>query len=486
MSFQVLLNEATVMALLNAFPDVAFLMNVEGDYLAVNAALAQRLGQKVDELVGRCAYDLLPPDLAETRKAQVKDVIRTGRPMRFQDQRDGLHLDNLLHPIFDAQGKVVALAVFSHDATERVRAEETLRKREERYRVISELTSDFAYALGVGPDRDLTPEWIVGAYTRITGFTPAESLAHGNWESLVHPDDLFTARRHLSTQISGQPDVCEYRIITKSGEVRWLRDYGRPAWDEAQSRVVRIYGAAQDVTQRRQAEQELNQYRDHLQELVQERTAELHREISERVRAEKSLRESERALRRRNSELALLNLAGQVFSSTLDMDWILSTVLEAVRHLMNVAICSIWLRDVESDELVCQQAAGPQSEILRGWRLAPGVGLAGWTVRHGESVVVPDAQNDERHFGGVEQQTGLELHSLLSVPMRVKEDVIGVLQAADEKSARFDAKDLELLEPLAASAAIAVENARLYRQARQEIAERMRAEQALRRERDFA
>jgi PAS domain S-box-containing protein len=141
---------------------------------------------------------------------------------------------------------------------------------------------------------------------------------------------------------------------------------------------------------------------------------------------------------------------------------------------------------VESDELVCQQAAGPQSEILRGWRLAPGVGLAGWTVCHGESVVVPDAQNDERHFEGVEQQTGLELHSLLSVPMRVKEDVIGVLQAADEKSGRFDTKDLELLEPLAASAAIAVENARLYRQARQEIAERMRAEQALRRERDFA
>jgi PAS domain S-box-containing protein len=359
MSFQVLSNEATVMALLNAFPDVAFLMNVEGDYLAVNAALAQSLGQEADELVGRCVYAFLSPDLAKARRAQVQDVVRTGRPMRFQDQQGGSYLENLIHPILDAQDQVAALAFFSYDITKRVQAEEALREREERYR-------------------------------------------------------------------------------------------------------------------------------SHLQELVRERTAELHREISERVRAEKSLRESEDALRRRNRELALLNLAGQVFSSTLDMDWILSTVLEAVRHLMNVAICSIWLRDVEGGALVCQQAAGPQSEILRGWRLAPGVGLAGWTVRHGESLVVPDVQSDERHFGGVEQQTGLELHSLLSVPMRVKEDVIGVLQVADEKSARFDVSDLELLEPLAASAAIAVENARLYRRARQEIAERMRAEQALRRERDFA
>jgi PAS domain S-box-containing protein len=170
---------------------------------------------------------------------------------------------------------------------------------------------------------------------------------------------------------------------------------------------------------------------------------------------------------REQRELAeALAEAAAVVGSTLDLDQVLATVLEEVRRLLDVVACSVWLVEPGADEMVCRQAVGPQSEIVRGWRLALGEGLAGRVARNGESLIVSDAQADERHFKGVDQQTGLVLRSILSVPLRVKENVIGVLQVVDTAAERFGPTELTLLEPLAATAAIAIENARLYEQAR--------------------
>ena len=74
---------------------------------------------------------------------------------------------------------------------------------------------------------------------------------------------------------------------------------------------------------------------------------------------------------------------------------------------------------------------------------------------------------------------------VLSIPLQVKQDVIGVLQVADTEIGRFKPTDLRLMEPLAATAAIAIEHARLYEQAQQEITERKRAEEALRHRVEF-
>jgi GAF domain-containing protein len=125
-----------------------------------------------------------------------------------------------------------------------------------------------------------------------------------------------------------------------------------------------------------------------------------------------SLQKPTRNCRSRNRELALLNQVSRAFTATIDLDQVLVTVLEEVRRLLDVVACSVWLTDLETDELVCQQATGPQSEIVRGWRLAPGQGLAGWVARSGESLIVPDIRADERHFKDVDRQTGLGLRSI--------------------------------------------------------------------------
>lgn len=176
-------------------------------------------------------------------------------------------------------------------------------------------------------------------------------------------------------------------------------------------------------------------------------------------------------LRRRNRELALLNQAGWALNSTLDLDQVLATVLEEVTRVLGVVACSVWVIDPETEELICRQATGPYSEVVRGWRLAPGEGLVGWVVRYGESLSVPDTQADERHFEGIDQQTGMGLRSILTVPLRTKQEIIGALQVTDTEVGRFSPSDVTLSESLAASAAIAIDNARLVEALRQRTAE---------------
>lgn len=178
----------------------------------------------------------------------------------------------------------------------------------------------------------------------------------------------------------------------------------------------------------------------------------------------------EATLTQQYHEMALLNQAIRAFNSTLDPSTVLASVLEETRRLLGVVACSVWLIEPGTGDLICRQATGHKSEIVVGWRLEPGDGLAGWVARTGESLVVADATADERHFGGVDQQTGLEMRSILSVPLRVRDRIIGVLQVLDTQPDRFSTADLTLLETLAASAAVAIENARLY-----EEADRLRA-----------
>ena len=125
-----------LVAILDALPEGAFLMDPDGTLLALNQTLAERLGRPRAALLGSNVYELLDPETLITRRQAVAQVLETGQPIRFEDVRGGRIIAHSLNPVFDDQGRVVQIAVFGADITARRQAERQLRESESRFRTL--------------------------------------------------------------------------------------------------------------------------------------------------------------------------------------------------------------------------------------------------------------------------------------------------------------------------------------------------------------
>ncbi len=192
-----------------------------------------------------------------------------------------------------------------------------------------------------------------------------------------------------------------------------------------------------------------------------------------------NLRREIRSLQTTNGTLELISRSFLSINSSLELDHVLTAILDEIQNVFGVVGSSIWIKDSQTNAVVCHQAAGFQSDLVKGWRLAPGEGIAGWVSSYGEKVILQDTKNDARHFGEVAEKMEIELRSLISVPMRVKGTVIGALQMVDKQVNRFDVSHANLLQALADASATAIENAQLFERANREIAERKRTENKL-------
>jgi PAS domain S-box-containing protein len=253
----------------------------------------------------------------------------------------------------------------------------------------------------------------------------------------VHPDDKPIIDAMVETCIiEGQTTSQEFRVIWPDGQIRTMRSQTELEFDESGT-PIRLKGFSQDITERK-----------HAVETLQQRTL----------------------------ELAMINRVAEIFSATLELPQVLELILEEVQHLLGITVTSLWLKIPDTNELVCQHARGHNNDVVIGWRLPLGQGFTGRSAQTGKTLLVPDTRVDERHFKGVDQKTGIELRSILCVPLITKGEMIGVLNLADTKPGRFTEDDTKLLESIASSAANAIENARLYTLSQQELTERKRAE----------
>lgn len=156
-------------------------------------------------------------------------------------------------------------------------------------------------------------------------------------------------------------------------------------------------------------------------------------------------------------------------ASTLDPQPLLKRIVSAAMELMQAEGSSLLLLVEGTAELSFEVMDGEVSQQLVGQRIRVGEGISGWVAQTGEPALVNDAQNDPRFAGQTDSTTGFHTASLLCVPLQYQGRTLGVLTVVNKTApGGFEPRDVKWLKALAALAAAAIDNARLYQRVRED------------------
>jgi len=281
------------------------------NFVRVNEAYARACGRAMTDFSGRNYFELFPDGETE---ALFREVIGSkqpaqayARPFRFPEHPEwGLtYWDWTIVPIVGDTSEVDFLVFSLNDVTERVRSQHALRESEQRYRSLTWATSQIVWTVNArGEVSDDIPSW--RAFTG-QSLHEVQGLA---WLDAIHPEDRQAAVLRWREAVTQQA-ACEteYRLRRHDGVYRDMFARGVPVI-ESDGTLREWVGTCSDVTEQHAAEKELARYRQHLEELVQTRTAELetanrhlHSEIEQRKEAAEVLRHTAEELARSNKEL---------------------------------------------------------------------------------------------------------------------------------------------------------------------------------------
>jgi diguanylate cyclase (GGDEF)-like protein len=173
-------------------------------------------------------------------------------------------------------------------------------------------------------------------------------------------------------------------------------------------------------------------------------------------------------LERRNKELEVLIEIGKALTSTVDLENVLTLIMDQVSRLFKTQAWSLLLRDEQSGDLTFEIAVSPAAKKLKGMKVPAGSGIAGWVAEHGEALVIPDVSRDDRFTDQFDKASSFITHSVLCVPVRSKDHILGVIELVNGPNEKvFKDADLQILSTIADYAAIAIENARNFMRIRE-------------------
>ncbi len=236
----------------------------------ISPQIESLLGYAPEELMGK--WTTLLTDNPINKKAQLitQKAIDTGKPQPPYESELLTKTNNkILVEVREAplvkNGKTVAMIGSLNDITKRKEIEQKLKDNEQFYKKISEISTDYAYSTKITDDGKLVAEWHFGSILNLTGYTKEEINDYGGLMAIIHQDDLELVTNHIEQQIAGKIITSEYRVNTKDGAIKWIRDKGTPIFDNRSKRVIRIISIAQNITNEKQAEVKLRESEEKLQ-----------------------------------------------------------------------------------------------------------------------------------------------------------------------------------------------------------------------------
>lgn len=159
----------------------------------------------------------------------------------------------------------------------------------------------------------------------------------------------------------------------------------------------------------------------------------------------------------------LLELTSDL-AATFDLDTLLQRIVVAARELTDSEASSLLLYEKQTHSLYFEAATGALVDGVGQRAIPADNSIAGWVFTHGEPILSQDVLNDPRFYREMDALTRFETQSILGVPLRTKDKVLGVIESVNKTEGIFTDEDVQILQTLAAQAAIAIENSQLFMQ----------------------
>jgi two-component system, chemotaxis family, sensor kinase Cph1 len=287
--------------ILSNTPDLIYVFDLKHRFTYANEALLTMWGKTWEEAIGKNCLELGYPEWhAKMHDEDIERVIATKKAVRGEVPFSGTSgrrvYDYIFAPVMGPSGEVEAIAGTTRDVTDRTNLGDALRQSEERFRALVNATSYVVYRL--------TPDFLNIRQIDGKGFTLDNAVSTAEWlRSYIHPDDRDTVQRRIDEALQAKSIFeSEHREQPADGAQRWTYSRAVPLLDE-KGDVVEWFGAASDVSDRKEAEEKYRKLAETLDAEVRARTRELEERNAEVLRQSEQVRElSWRLLRTQDEE----------------------------------------------------------------------------------------------------------------------------------------------------------------------------------------
>jgi PAS domain S-box-containing protein len=254
-------------SLITSIPDNIYFKDTQSRFIGINNSMAKIFGlNDPSDAYGKTDFDFFDNEHAEQAFQDEQHIISTGIPIIGKEEKetwpDGRinWVSTTKVPLKDESGKITGIIGISRDITKSKSAENALRISEERYKLVSELTSDYTYKIDVDLQGHLTMSFVSESFNLITGRNLSQVNAMENWNNYFYPDDLGLMKKFVADLINTkQGGELECRTYIQDNQLRWVNITAKPILDSEQKRVVSIIGSVKDISERKQAEKALRE-----------------------------------------------------------------------------------------------------------------------------------------------------------------------------------------------------------------------------------
>lgn len=175
-----------------------------------------------------------------------------------------------------------------------------------------------------------------------------------------------------------------------------------------------------------------------------------------------SAQQLDKALREKTREAEVLHRISDSISNTLDLESVLSHIVEVVVEATKADACLLYLLSDGRDELILRASKNPHPRLIGRIKIGLGEGITGWVARKQQRVVIPSNASDDPRFKFFHNLPEDRYQAFVSVPIMAKKELIGVINVQHKRLRRYQPDELALLSTIANQVGGAIENARLY------------------------